>query len=317
VAVRGQSIYLLLVEGEQVRVSALDAQTGNVKWQSNLESIGYLAADDERVYCLAAVGHGMTELVALDAASGAIRWRFMQEDRTRPVSPARPVVMPDGRVCWTTNSTVHMLKAATGEAAWSRPIPQEGLLSAAVATADGIYIASNSGLYCLSPKYGDIVWRQGLGGEYSRLGRPAIQVAAGRVFAAMRKRDGRGQVICLDTTGHKLAWSEAIPQVLQLQVADGRLYIRGQGVQALDLESGEQLWSCKANGCGPVTATGGVVYFVDTTGPGRLVAVDSRNGQAVWDMAGIQSCEAFLPENGVGYFKTSDGVLRAMVLASR
>ncbi|NOR66595.1 MAG: hypothetical protein GQ528_04490, partial [Woeseiaceae bacterium] len=70
VAVRGHNMYLLQMRDRQNYVAALDTRTGEQKWLSDVQSYGYLLADDSRVYCLAPSKAGKFDLVALDAADG-------------------------------------------------------------------------------------------------------------------------------------------------------------------------------------------------------------------------------------------------------
>jgi len=53
----------------------------------------------------------------------------------------------------------------------------------------------------------------------------------------------------------------------------------------------------------------------DTGGGGRLLAVDPRTGEQAWEVAGLQSCDAFVKLEGTGYLKTTDGTIHAFALS--
>jgi len=65
-----------------------------------------------------------------------------------------------------------------------------------------------------------------------------------------------------------------------------------------------------------LSAFDGLVHFVDSSGAGRLVAVDERTGQQAWTLAGLRSCSAFTKAGTTGYIKTQDGVVYAFALRS-
>jgi outer membrane protein assembly factor BamB len=313
----GQSLYLLHASATDSRVVALDAASGRTRWQSEVRSIGYLSADDLRVYCLAACADGSTELVALDAGSGAVLWRLRPDRKERLQYPCGAVPMPDGRVCWSTNAAVHMIDAAQGSVLWSRPLESEGLLSGAVLLDGELLVASCNHLYSLSPDAGEVVRHRSLSAQGPLVGRPLLEADDGRAYLAERFLSG-SQVTCIGLTDCEVLWTEKVSQpVVHLLAAAGRLYVRTQSVQAFDAAAGRSCWKRQAQGCGPVTLADGLVYFVDTTGSGRLVAVDAATGSEAWQAAGIRSCEAVLAARSTAYLKTHDGVLRAVVLANQ
>lgn len=317
VVVRGSNVYLVQdTETGTPSVVALDAASGQVRWQADHDSLGYLAADDEHVYCLAPADAGLVELLALNARTGEPDWSFRQDGPTRLQSPSRPLALDDGFVCWTTNTTIHMLKSADGSVAWSRPIRGEGLVSQPASLGPGLCVASGAAVYALSPRSGEILWRQDLPAGSIRLGRPLLSTAADRAFVARRQPSGQSQIVCLDATTHRPLWTAGTPAAFHVLADRDTLLVREQGVIALDANTGQRRWTQPANGCGPVTLADGWAYFVDTAEEGRLVALDRRTGQPVWQMAGIRSCEPFIPVRDTGLLKSAEGVLQAVALTA-
>ncbi|KPK34280.1 MAG: hypothetical protein AMJ65_18525, partial [Phycisphaerae bacterium SG8_4] len=149
VVVRGGNMYVLQTHDGRNHVASLDTQTGEQKWLSDVQSCGYLLVEDSRVYCLAQSGAGRFDLVALDADDGKLLWRHREERADKLQSPCRASLLPGDRICWTADKTVHMLSRADGAPIWTRSIPDEGMLSAAVAVDDALYVANAFGLYCL------------------------------------------------------------------------------------------------------------------------------------------------------------------------
>lgn len=315
IIVRGQRMYRLLNEGQSGRVSALDTQTGEELWQSTVKSIGYLAADEERIYCLVSGKTSPVCLVALDCKTGRELWRTPSDASDRITLPVRPVVIKGLGVCWAGNKKIGLWDPS-GRPVWSRAIENEGMISCPAAVGDKLYVASSSTLYCLNVRDGQQEWRKTVSLNSSGFVRPMLAAAPDAVFIAARDQTGRDYLNRISLSGDKADWSRLAPYVKCLTVAEGQLYVRGQSVQALDMETGQPLWSFKASGCGPVACYDGQVYFVDAAQKsGRLIALDARTGSKTWHLDGISSCDAFSKVGNTGYIKTQDGVVHAIAMA--
>jgi outer membrane protein assembly factor BamB len=313
VAVHGQNVYLLQQHGQQARVGALDIETGQQKWLSDVQSRGYLLADDARVYCLAPGDSGKLNLVALDAANGKTLWAYPQQCPDPLRSPCGPTLLPAGRICWTANATVHVLSRANGEPLWTRSIPDGGLLSAAAVVNSNLYVATNIGLYCLNMTTGEESWRLAYGDVMSGWGRPLLDAADGEIYASVNLGLGASRLLCVELTGHNIIWSKVVGHVTDLRTIGDMLYLRDQNVQALDRTTGQLIWTFPATGCNPVTYAEGLTYFVDSGNHGRLVALNGHTGGKLWEWVGIKSCNAFIKVDGTGFIKTHDGVVHAII----
>jgi len=329
VVVRGQNMYLLQEHGQRAYVAALDIKTGKQKWLSDTQSCGYLLADNSRVYCLApseagpAKGRsdplqgfaqvGLVDLVALDAANGKTLWKYPQQSPYPLRSPCRPTLLPTGRICWTTDTTVHMLGCADGKPLWRHSIPDGGSLSAAAVMNDNLYVANATGLYCVDITTGHESWRLVCGDVTPIQGRPLLAVADEEIYIALSLGFGTSRLLCAEVTGRKMLWSKVVAHVTHLSAIGDMLYLRDQNIQALDGTTGRLLWTCPATGCNPVTYVEGLAYFVDTSNQGRLVALNRYTGSKVWELVGMRSCNAFVKVNSTGFLKTHDGVIRAII----
>ena len=307
-------------------MAALDIKTGKQKWLSDIQSCGYLLADDSRVYCLAPSGAGpakgrpdrvqgfaLVDLVAIDASNGKTLWKYPQQSPYPLPSPCRPTLLPTGRICWTTDTTVHMLNCTNGKLLWTHSIPDGGLLSAAAVVNNNLYVANAIGLYCLDITTGHECWRLAFGDVTFGQGRPLLAAADGEIYTALSVGFGTSRLLCMELTGHKILWSKVVAHVTHLYAVGDMLYLRDQNVQALDRTTGRLLWTCPATGCNPVTCTEGLAYFVDTSDQGRLVALNRYTGCKVWELSGMRSCNAFIKVNSSGFLKTHDGVVYAIV----
>lgn len=315
--VHGSTLFALRSDLGQARVAAVDGPTGRVIWQSPQASLGYLAADDHRVYCLASAGDRV-ELVALSARTGQPLWRHAApaNEPSDGAWQSAPVVFGE-RVCWSTYRSVHVLASETGAAVWSRRIEDEGAPSAAVQVGSRVLVATPKAVHVLNAATGEPMQAMAAPADAWRLGRPQLAVDGGRVFVAVRQPDGTHSTLtCLDLTTGQAMWSQQRSAVYHLLADRGQLLVRAGGVQSLDGATGGRVWSAAGGGCGPITLDRGRAYYIDGTA-GRLVALNARTGHREWAWSGLPSCDAFVPAGPLAYVKTRDGVLHAMTVAAR
>jgi len=319
VVVRDRLLYFVRRAETGGAVVAVDKASGEPVWESRLPAVGYLAADDARIYCVAnAPGRGL-ELVALNAADGGTEWRFRGSAGGRGLAlrPTRPVALPGGRVGWTVGSTVHLVEAETGQAVWTHTMAGEGPLSEAAAGDDGVVVASCRALYGLKASTGEAAWRAALPKRLAATVPPLLAVAASRMYVAGGGTGQGGRLLCMDDRGRRVLWSREVPMPRHLAATADGVVLRGTDVRALDPASGEAVWTCRADGCGPITCDHGLVQFVDSGRDGRLVAVDERTGETAWAIGGLQSCGVFQTAGDTGFVKTWDGVVHAVALVRR
>ncbi len=310
----GGRIYLVdSRDGEDV-VVCLDAADGNGTWRTAVAGCGYLAADGRRVFCLSSRPGGRIQLVALAAEDGRVLWRYGDDGPGPRALPSRPLPMAAGRVCWASGGEVRMLDAATGEPVWRQSRPA-GLLSSPVPAGGHLYVAGAECLNRIDPDTGRIVWRKPLGIAGSGWSRPVLALAGDTAYVAAAGPSGTSEILCMDTGSGAIAWSTSAFTVRSIIAAGDEVYLRGTQIAALAGGTGRVLWSRPAGGCGPLTLAQDTAYFVDSTGGGRLVAVDSRTGMRKWVKAGIKSCGSLKLAGTAGYIKTSDGTVHALALA--
>ena len=317
IAVIGQTVYLRRDEAKGANVAAVDAATGQSRWQGRFAVRGYLAADRHRVYCLADGPGGTLDLVALNAADGAERWRFARDKPKRMEAPCRPIALNGGGVCWAANRTVYSLDAASGRVVWTRTMPEKGPLSGLVADETGLYVATCHALHCIDRVRGAEVWTQQFPAGIDGRGKPLIALADGRAYVVQSGPNAASRLLAIHLQTRKVLWHRPVAPTRRLLAAPQGVYLRGQAIVALDSREGQQVWSRPAVGCGPLTLIDGRIHFVDKSDRGRLVALDSATGTPAWQVAGIRSCDTLTRVGPAGYIKTQDGLLRTVALAGR
>jgi outer membrane protein assembly factor BamB len=313
VVVHGQNMYLLKGQDRRSYVAALDTRSGRQKWLSDIRSCGYLLADDSRVYCLSQSSQEKFDLIALDATDGTLLWKHQKEHAEKLQSPCRPTLLPEGRICWTADRTVHVLGRIDGNPIWTRSMPDVGVLSAAVAIDDSLYVANAFGLYCLDAETGDESWRLACGDVRSSIDRPMLAAANRGIYASMSLGLRGSRLFCMDVAKREILWSRIMDSAARLDAVGDVLYLRDQNIRALEGATGRMLWSCPAEGCNPVTYAEGLAYFVDSRAKGRLVALDRYTGARVWELPGVKSCDAFIKVDGTAFLKTPDGFVHAFI----
>ncbi len=312
----GERVYALRRSGKQRFVCAMDAESGRHLWRSEVPALGHLATAESTVFCLSPGKGDRVRLVALDDSSGRVRWQIAGRGRRRLGSPTRPVPTDGGRVCWTVGGTVHMLDVSTGAPLWSRDASTEALLSPPAVADSSVVVASTDGLLCLGLEDGRERWREELPEELKGQVRPLLALSGNRAFLVERDYMQPGMLCCMDLESRTVAWKQQVNRPFSILSRNGMVCLRGQEVVGYDARNGARRWSRRAQGCSPLTASDGMVHFVDSAGDGRLVGVELATGRTAWEIDGVRSCDAFIRSGGIGYVKTRRGTLHAFRLNS-
>lgn len=229
---------------------------GALVWQTDLTAAfdrgggvsgGGLATDGKRLY--ASTGYG--EVVALDAASGAVVWRQRVD---APVIGAPAV---DGGMVYVSgrDGSALAIDASNGKVAWQvfgTPGKAGYLGSAAPTVADRAVIfptAAGDLMAVLKVGGGTKIWQSSVAG----------------------KRVGRAFALTPDVTGD----AALVGGTLYTGTAAGR-------TAALDAGSGQAIWSVGEGALGPLVVAGGSVFLVNDEA--RLVRLDAGTGQAIWSV---------------------------------
>jgi len=243
------------------RIYAMDAQAhvtatstgGATLWAADLTpsadragdaSGGGLAYADGRLY--ATTGFG--ELVAMDAATGAVVWR-QQFDAAVGGAPA----VSAGHVFVVArDASAWAMRASDGKVAWTIPgaPAAAGVMGVSAPASDGttaVFPFAGGQMTAADVATGEGRWTSFVAG--SRLGRAFASVA--------------------DLTGDPV-------------IAGGTVYAGSAAgrLAAVDLATGQRLWAADEGAVSPVAVAGGAVFLVSDEA--RLMRLDAATGKTVW-----------------------------------
>ncbi|MBL9074031.1 PQQ-binding-like beta-propeller repeat protein [Tabrizicola sp.] len=246
------------------RIFTIDAGTavtatgtnGATLWSTDLtasfdkgggQSAGGLAVGGNRLF--ATTGYG--ELVALDAASGAVVWR------QRVDAPVSGAPATDGSTVYVSgiDGSAWALDAATGKVVWQvvgTPGKTAYVGTAAPTIGDRAVIfpsAAGDLMAVLKIGGGTKIWQSSIAG----------------------KRLGRAYAVTYDVTGDA--------------VIAGKTLYAGSGsgrTVAMSASSGEKLWSATEGALGPVAVAGGSLFLVNDEA--KLVRLDATTGEVIWSV---------------------------------
>jgi len=313
-AVRDGMVFFLQQQENGAFVTAAQADSGTVLWQSALPSLGYLETDRQQVYCVTRSGPRQIELAALDLKTGQTRWRFGPERGLYPLDRSwKPSSISPHRLCWIAGNRMYGINALTGNVEWQQCLERERRLSRAQVMRGKVFVAGKRSIYCLNGQNGMLNWQLDCQSTTDSKTHPLLGVGRRHLFVATDASSGQSRIQCINLRSRECCWDKTVPRVTQLQVCadSGQVYLRCQGVIALDQKTGTPRWQVEARGCGPMTVCDGLVCFVDQSREGHLVAVQRANGIMAWHVPGLHSGQAFLKAGNCGFLKTLDSTVLA------
>lgn len=279
-------------------VAAFDAAGGRNLWRTDTEPPddrstnvgGGIAVAGDTVFAAT----GRAEILALDPASGAVRWRA-------PLgAPARsaPTIAADRIHVGTLEGQMLGLSATDGKRLWAYQSPGSDTMvlgMPAPAFVDGIVVAGfGSGeLAALRAASGTVVWSDSLAAARGRTSisdlsaiRGMPMVKDGRVYAASLG----GQLLANDLRSGRRLWELELASAEAPWIAGDWLFVVGTDAQlaAVNRADGAVAWLTQLDRyenpekqrdpitwCGPVLA-GGRLFLGNSTG--NAVLVDPSNG---------------------------------------
>lgn len=211
-------------------------------------------------------------LYALDAASGAERWRYQISAYVTRSSPA----VVDGTVYIGGGFGVHALDAATGQQRWSVPIKYAGQASPTVAGGLVIVTSQEGWIYALDAGTGEGAWRTATDGLV--FGAPAI--VDDRVVYATDE----GIVNSVELATGRQVWRATVPGAIFASpaVLGSTAVVTTQAgtTVALDMADGAQRWTFAHGGSEPALASDGLIVI--GAGDGGIYGIDPASGTQRW-----------------------------------
>lgn len=284
------------------------AKSASARWEAKLPASVLFSAPvvhDGRVFVGVSddEGNATGAVVALDAATGNVLWKFAAEGSVR-----NRVVCVDGCVvAQDTRGTVYALDEKTGASVWRRPGSGHAwqvVFSGLVAAGHVVIAGTPTCLAAFEARTGREVWREI--GNRRRIGEPCSDVPAVADGILVFASNWRGLYGYDVRTGKELWFREdgglkfpgATPAIRNGKV----FYPCGKGVQELDLRTGKTLRSLKLGvnvqvpAC-PLFHEG--VWYLGSAARG-IVAVDDKSFRCVRDYLPGLSATPFAPYTGTG-----------------
>lgn len=281
------SVYVSLIDGMGKSLVALDAANGSVRWRGQVES---------KIASEAVVANGIVyvtggSLYAFSASNGALRWRF---------SPGSfGVVTVDHGLVYVTGGDpetgiLYALDASSGAVRWQVPTPETNEEFFAPEAINGVvYISLVSTYpeggrqkyyeYAFNDRTGALLWKS--------------QVLEGSIASSLPAlADGRLSMLMDDGS------------LVALSAATGAQLWRYQAAGGLSALPGNSPW-----------VVGQAVYIgYGRIGgpPGRIVALNTRDGSLRWQQAITNyTGTPFAIADGMLYVGSSDGIIHALRVA--
>jgi outer membrane protein assembly factor BamB len=233
-------------------VRAFDVRNGNKLWAVDITpkgegdtfSGGGIAYEDGQLF----ISTGFAQVVAVDAASGQIRWR---QTLSGPMRGA-PTVRGGRVVVITVDNQTHCLAADDGGVLWTHQGIAEvaSVLGGNSAAIDGniVVVPYSSGeLFALRLENGAVLWQEQL--------------------AAVRRTESVGSLIAI--RGRPV-------------IDRNRVYAIGHAdmMVGLDLRTGRRLWEREIGGIQSPWVAGDFLFVI--TNNNEVVALDAKTGQLLW-----------------------------------
>ena len=295
-------------------VNALDVGSGHLRWHTKLANavmsapisargLVYVGEGNEDATTYAVRGHvqvGLVRnaLVALDAQTGNVRWRFPLRGTGMPTA-----ALVDGMLLHHDGSgDLIALDAMTGVVRWRRNIQSASSMSAVAPVAAGV--VASAGLFpnmviAVGAADGATRWTKRFSAAHSGIGDCPLAFDGANLYgtylAAIDKPvdpgvRARHHVYALRASDGALVWDRAlemgdapvrneaaIPIVVGNVVYDGSAI--GAYMHALDAKTGRVLWTHATRGevKGAPVLVDGTLYFGDLHG--YLWALDAKSGE--------------------------------------
>ncbi|MFI0410035.1 serine/threonine-protein kinase [Actinomadura sp. 3N508] len=294
---------VVVAEGQENDVRALDVQTGKTLWKEHAGNGSHAFGDS--VYLSNPIQPWLT---AVDAATGRTRWEGNYREGTvhmvisGPVAcfgyegPIRAVGVRDGRTRWVADvspetglaadsalvaavnkTEVVGLDPRSGRKRWAHPLDLRDYLTYAFLVGDGfVFVGDREGvLHALRAADGTLAWRKGRGPTWFN---GSSLISSGGVLYA---DGGHGSVVAIDPATGAERWSRFLDDDSELALAGGTLFAACSHtgtLYALNAADGRILWTHKAQiDRDPVIASTAGLVFVGTRA-GTVEAVAPPDG---------------------------------------
>lgn len=247
-------------------------------------------------------------LVAVDAATGALLWKNADGEGFRT-----PPVVVNGIVYiaqQTPNGGIYAFNAATGVPLWNDPSYYGGSVGPVVDNV--LYGSNDGGLLALSPSTGATLWTYPVDGAVQT---PAVYngVVYFNSIKFIYPTTYINVLYAVDFTTHQLVWQHQWTTdgaFINPPVVDNGVVLFNS--YAFDAQTGTQLWNVQM--FSTPAAANGVVYVGCSYG---FCALDVKTGEQLWSAGTTTFWNAMpTVANGVVYVESDDGNFNALDAAT-
>jgi len=307
----------LFVETFAPDVVALDRRSGRVLWRTPMPDVAMTTPIVAGGLAIVGTGRDRTlidtpqrtvwgrpqgdEIVALDVADGAIRWRYATVGEDMPSPVAARVDNVDAIVFANGDDRVRALAIRDGRSLWSTPVDGVATMSSANAKNGVVYVDAGPSasshrpdrVYAIRASDGAVVWSVPYGNADVSpvVGGGEVVVESAETTAGPPQRNAFNGVVALDSKTGRLKWSresalgffssagsneEAVAGTI-----DGSILLQSlpaaRRFAAFDLSTGRPLWSIATRAAVKMSAVAyrRRVYFGDTSGAFYVVDEDA------------------------------------------
>lgn len=306
-ALMRERAYVVQSQPEYDLISAVELADGAVAWRSTVPSQGYVSAGPKLVCTVSDEQQFRGDLLALDRATGGLRWRFSPRETRLPTA----AVVQGEHVVWACGRELHVLSALRGAEVWSYRSRRAYPVSAPVVSGHRVVCVDGGEAVCHDLRTGERRWTLPVDESHVSLLRAHLDHDRSRVYVAQHGEAMQGIISCIDIDDGKLVWQRSDIAASQVHVAGGTLFVRGHGLRALDAATGRLRWSRPAAGCSPMVYAHNVIMYTDAARPHALIVREASTGALVRELALYNSCTGVTIDGSTGLVNSNDGTLHA------
>jgi outer membrane protein assembly factor BamB len=294
-------------------VAAFDAATGTAHWSVDVGG-SPIAVDfppvvrEGTVFVVGGIGlderrtQERPSVVALDAASGALRWSTPVDGLGGfPLTVADDAVYVDGPQLFS-------LDRATGAVRWSVPVGNDAMsgYSQPVVVGGSVVVGGGDGrVRAIDRATGQVRWTSLVGAGRTVGAGPSLAATADTIYAVaadvpgdfFRDEPTTGSLTALDPMSGETRWSRPLRGLSALgstpTVSGTTVYVAASTFSAFDTATGAPRWDAATGGTTsfsftPPAVDANTVYAPG--GDGRLHAIDATTGAVRWHAGEVPPC---------------------------
>ncbi|MGH3242298.1 MAG: protein kinase domain-containing protein [Spirillospora sp.] len=288
---------VVVTEGQESKVRALDARTGKALWKQNAGNGSHTLGDS--VYLSRPIQPWLT---AVDAASGDTRWQGSFREIAVHMTVSGAVA------CFGYDGPIRAVGVRDGETRW---VTDVSAITALAADSRVVAAVNEKGVIGLDPRNGRRKWTYRLN---LRKILYAFLISDGLVFVS----DRNGTLHAVRTDDGTLAWRKRRSpnwyNAYSLHASGGVLYTDGSlgGVTAVTAATGVERWSRFLDADSKLASSGGILFAASAHNK-TVYALNPADGRVLWTYkAEMDNDPVFASADGLVFIGTREGNVEAV-----